>query len=114
MKRTVSLFAVLTAAFVILVTQQAFVQEKTLVKVTSSEVVTGVVIVHVQKDGKALELQCNQGMSGCKALPSGSYRMVELPKNYGIYDCKNVEMYRGDQDKPDAAEMIGNYCMMEK
>jgi len=40
--------------------------------------------------------------------------MVELPKNYGIYDCKNVEMYRGDQDKPDAAEMIGNYCMMEK
>jgi len=114
MKRTVSLFAVLTAAFVILVTQQAFVQERTPVKVTSSEVVTGVVIVHVQKDGKALELQCNQGMSGCKSLPSGSYLMVELPKNYGIYDCKNVEMYRGDQDKPDEAEMIGNYCMMQK
>ncbi len=114
MKRTVSLFAVLTVAFVMLATQQAFVQEKTPVKVKSSEVVTGVVIVHVQKDAKALELQCNQGVSSCKALPSGSYLMVELPKNYGMYDCKNVEMYRGDQAKPDAAELIGNYCLMEK
>ena len=114
MKRTVSLFAVLTATFVILATQQAFVQERTPVKVKSSEVVTGVVIVHVEKDAKTLELQCNQGMSGCKALPSGSYLMVELPKNYGIYDCKNVEMYRGDQAKPDAAEQIGNYCLMQK
>jgi hypothetical protein len=113
MKRTVSLFAVLTAAFVVLATQQAFVQERTPVKVKSSEVVTGVVIVHVEKDAKALELQCNQGMSGCKTLPSGSYLMVELPKNYGIYDCKNVEMYRGDQAKPDA-EQIGNYCLVEK
>jgi len=114
MKRTVSLFAVLTAAFVILATQQAFVQERTPVKVTGSEVVTGVVIVHVQKDGKALELQCNQGVSNCKALSSGSYLMVELPKNYGMYDCKNVEMYRGDQDKPEAAEKIGDYCLVEK
>jgi len=114
MKRTVSLFAVLTAAFVILATQQAFVQERTPVKVKSSEVVTGVVIVHVEKDAKSLELQCNQGVGGCKALPSGSYLMVELPKNYGMYDCKNVEMYRGDQAKPDTAVLIGNYCLMEK
>jgi hypothetical protein len=114
MKRTVSLFAVLTAAFVILATQRAFVQERTPVKVKSSEVVTGVVIVHVQKDAKTLELQCNQGAGGCKALPSGSYLMVELPKNYGMYDCKNVEMYREDQAKPDATQQIGNYCLMEK
>ena len=114
MKRTVSLFVVLTATFVILATQQAFVQDRTPVKVKSSEVVTGVVIVHVEKNAQALELQCNEGVSGCKALPGGSYLMVELPKNYGIYDCKNVEMYRGDQAKPDAAEQIGNYCLVEK
>ncbi len=114
MKRTVSLFALLTATFVILATQRAFVQERTPVKVKSSEVVTGVVIVHVEKGAKTLELQCNQGMSGCKALSSGSYLMVELPKNYGIYECKNVEMYRGDQAKPDAAEQLGNYCLMQK
>jgi len=114
MKRTVSLFAVLTAAFVILATQPAFVQDKTPVKVKSSEVVTGVVIVHIQKDGKPRELQCNEGAGFCKALQSGSYLMVELPKNYGMYDCKNVEMYRGDQDKPEAAEKIGAYCLIEK
>ena len=114
MKRTVSLFSVLTAVFVILATQPALAQEKTPVKVKNSEVVTGVVIVHVQKDGKPLELQCNEGTSSCKALPSGNYLMVELPKDYGMYDCKNVEMYRGDRAKPEAAEMIGAYCLVEK
>jgi hypothetical protein len=114
MKKTISLFAVLIVAFVILATQPAFAQERTPVKVKSSEVVTGVVIVHVQKNGKPLELQCNEGATTCKALPSGNYLMVQLPENYGMYDCKNVEMYRGDQDKPDAAELIGNYCLVEK
>jgi len=114
MKRIVSLFAVLTAAFVILATAQALAQDKTPVKVKSSEVVTGVVIVHVQKEGKSLDLQCNEGAGTCQALQSGNYLMVELPKNYGMYDCKNVEMYRGDQDKPEAAEKIGDYCLVEK
>jgi len=114
MKKAVSLFAVLTMVFGILATEQAFAQEKTPVKVKSSEVVTGVVIVHIQKDAKALELQCNEGAGFCKALPSGPYLMVELPKNYGMYDCKNVEIYRGDQDKPEAAEMVGAYCLVEK
>jgi len=113
MKRAVSLFAILTVAFVILASQPAFVQEKTLVKVISSEVVTKVVIVHVEKDGKSLDLQCNEGMGYCKALPSGSYRMVELPKNFGMYDCKNVEIYRADQDKSKSDELIGAYCLME-
>jgi hypothetical protein len=114
MKRTVFLLAVLTVAFAILATQPAFAQEKTPVKVKSSEVVTGVVIVHVQKDGKSLELQCNERVTTCKALPGGNYLLVELPKNYGMYDCKNVEIYRGDQDKPEAAEKIGAYCLIEK
>jgi hypothetical protein len=114
MKRTVSLFAVLTAAFVLLAAQQAFAQERTPVKVKSSELVTGVVIVHVQKGAKSLDLQCNEGEGTCKALQSGNYLMVELPKNYGMYDCKNVEIYRGDQDKPEAAEKIGEYCLIEK
>jgi hypothetical protein len=114
MKRTVSLFAVLIAAFVMLASRPAFAQERKPVKVTSSEVVTGVVIVHIQKDGKSLDLQCNEGVGRCKALRSGSYLMVELPKNYGMYDCKNVEIYRGDQDKANADEKIGEYCLVEK
>jgi hypothetical protein len=113
MKRTVSLFAVLTAAFVILATEQGFAQEKTPVKVKGSVVVTGVVIVHVLKNGKPLDLQCNEGASSCKVLPGGDYLMLELPENHGMYDCKNVEMYRGDQDKPED-EAIGAYCLVEK
>ena len=114
MKKTISMFAVLTAALAILASVQALAQEKTPVKVKSSEVVTGVVILHVQKDAKSMELQCNEGTTTCKALPSGNYLMVELPPNYGMYDCKNVEIYRGDPDKPDAAEKIGSYCLVEK
>ncbi len=66
----------------------------------SSVVVNGVVVIHVLKDGKPLDLQCNEGATTRKVLPSGSYLMLQLPENHGMYDCKNVEMYRGDQDKP--------------
>jgi hypothetical protein len=38
--------------------------------------------------------------------------MLQLPENHGMYDCKNVEMYRGDQDKPED-EALGNYCVVE-
>jgi hypothetical protein len=112
MKRMVSLFVWLTAAFVILASEPAFAQEKIPVKVKGSEVVTGVVIVHVLKDGKSLDLQCNEGAGSCKVLPGGSYLMVELPPNYGMYDCKNVEIYRGDA--PESAEKTGAYCLVEK
>ncbi len=114
MKRAISLFGLWTAVFVILAAAQAFAQEKTPVKVKSSEVVTGVVIVHIEKDAKVLELQCNEGAGNCKALQSGNYLMVELPKNYGLYDCKNVEIYRGDQDKAESAEKVGAYCLVQK
>jgi hypothetical protein len=114
MKRTISLLAAATAAFVILATAQALAQDKTPVKVKSSEVVTGVVIVHVQKGAKSLDLQCNQGATTCKSLQSGNYLMLELPENHGMYDCKNVEMYRGDQAKPDEAEKVGDYCLIDK
>jgi len=110
MKNVISLFVLL----VILMSQQALSQEKVAVKVKGSEIVTGVVIVHVQKDAKSIDLQCNEGAFGCTSLASGNYMMVELPKNYGMYDCKNVEIYRGDQDKPEAAEKVGSYCLVEK
>lgn len=91
---------------------QAFAQERTNVKVTGSEVITGVVVVDIVKEGKSLKLQCNQGATNCKPLKSGGYAMVELPKNYGMYDCKNVEIYR--EDKPEGAELLGDYCLVEK
>lgn len=112
MKGTFSLLAVLIAVF--LLSTVIFGQEKTPVIVKSSEIVTGVVIVHVQKDTRLLELQCNQGAGGCKSLQAGNYLLVELPKNYGMYDCQNIEMYRANQDKPEAAQKVGEYCLVEK
>jgi len=113
MKKIIFMFGLLIAGFLILSTQ-ALAQEKAPVKVKGSEVVTGVVIVHVQRGEKVLDLQCNQGAGSCKALASGSYLMLELPENHGMYDCKNVEIYRGDPDKPEAAELMGAYCLVEK
>ena len=92
MKHTFSWFAVLSAVFIFSVGQVAFAQDKVPVKVKGSEVVTGVVIVHVLKDAKSLDLQCNEGAMNCSKLASGSYLMAQLPENYGMYDCKNVEM----------------------
>jgi hypothetical protein len=110
MKTTIALLVLMTATFVLLATEPGFTQEKAPVKVTSSEVVTGVVIVHVQKGEKTLDLQCNEGAGACAKLPAGNYLMLELPKNTGMYDCKNIEIY--DQAKPDAGK-LGAYCLME-
>ncbi len=114
MNKTISMFVLWATIVATLLIQSAFAQQKAPVKVKSSEVVTGVVIVHVQKEGRSLELQCNEGAFNCKPLSSGSYMMVELPKNFGMYDCKNVEIYQGDQDRPEATEKIGAYCLVEK
>jgi hypothetical protein len=113
MKITILLIAV-TALLVLASTEKVFAQERTPVKVKSSQVVTGVVVVDVVKDGKTFELQCNQGASECNVLKTGGYVMVELPKNYGMYDCKNVEIYREDKDKPEGTERLGRYCLIEK
>jgi hypothetical protein len=114
MKRTVSLFNLLMVAFFLLAVPRALALDKTPVKVKSSEVVTGVVVVHVQQEAKSLDLQCNEGAGNCAALHSGNYLMVQLPEHFGMYECKNVEIYRGDADKPEAAEKVGAYCLIEK
>ena len=107
MKTSRSLAAILIVILVMAVTGPAFAQERSPVKVKGSEVVTGVVIVDILKDGKPLELQCNQSATSCKLLKSGNYEMVELPKNFGLYDCKNVEIYREDKDKAEGTELLG-------
>lgn len=91
----------------------AFAQEKSQIKVKGSEVVTGVVIVTISKDGKSYELQCNEGASFCKPLKSGAYAMVELPEHFGLYDCKNVEVYR-ENGNASRSDRVGEYCLIEK
>ena len=113
MKKIFCLLALFTISLALMASQQQGEDEKTAVKVKSSEIVTGVVILHVQKGVRSLDLQCNEGTFSCAALATGNYLMVQLPKNRGMYDCQNVEMYRGDPDKPEAAEKVGAYCLVE-
>ncbi len=113
MKRTLFLVAVLSVIFLTLAFR-AFAQERTQIKVKGSEVVTGVVIVDILKDGKPYELQCNQGAYSCTAMKNGTYWMVELPPNFGLYDCRNVEVYRIENGTPSPSGRVGEYCLIQK
>ncbi len=113
MKKTLFLLAVLGVISLTLALS-AFAQEKSQIKVKGSEVVTGVVIVDISKDGKPYELQCNQPATSCKMLKNGAYWMVELPEHFGMYDCKNVEVFRIENGNPSPSGRIGEYCLIQK
>jgi len=114
MRKTIILLGFLIALFAL----QLTAQDKSVITVRSSEVNNGVVIVTVHQatpgEGKvSFELHCNKGAPGCKGLEPGNYLMVRLPKNYGMYDCANVELYPSSAD-PDHSQNIGSYCLIDK
>ncbi len=97
---------------------QVNAQDKSLISVRSSEVNNGVVIVTVHQatptEGKAsFGLQCNKGASNCTVPEPGNYVMVRLPKNYGMYECANVDLYPASAD-PETSHKIGEYCLVDK
>jgi hypothetical protein len=106
MKRAVAIVVLLVAAF-------ALAQEKSVLTVKDSSVATGVVLVEAQSAGKAVELQCNQGSAECTQLKKGNYVMITLPKNHGMYDCQNVDIYPETAD-PENTEKLGEYCFTTK
>src|SRR5438270_7072622 len=63
-------------------------------KVTGSDVSNGVVLLSVQIAGARFDLQCNADVPNCAKLQPGNYVMVRLPKNWGLYECTNVDLYR--------------------
>lgn len=104
---------------VLMVGAQLAAQDKTTVTVKGAEVNNGVVIVSVLQTATAeqakasFELHCNKGNSACKSPEPGTYLMVRLPKNWGMYDCANVDLYAASAN-PDSDQKIGEYCLMEK
>jgi len=104
---------------VVLVGAQLMAQEKSTITVKSSEVTNGVVVVMAMQaatpdQSKAsYELHCNKGVSGCKAPVPGTYQMVRLPKNWGTYDCDNVDLYQATDD-PATSQKVGEYCVIAK
>lgn len=92
-----------------------FALDKALVTVKSATVNNGVVIVTIQDSGKAYELQCNQSSGNCVALKGGSYWMVRLEKNHGMYDCDNVDLYPQSADPTaEDSHALGEYCITQK
>ena len=82
------------------------------ITVKSKEVSNGVVILTVQGVKNSFELQCNQGVSGCTVLEPGDYVMVRLPKNRGLYDCANAEVYRKSAGT-ETGDKLGQYCLVQ-
>ena len=114
MKRTWIVCAVLTL-FVCLVAARSLAQTASKITVTGTEVNHGVVVVSVQKAAKGFELRCNEGMTNCKTLGRGVYTMVELPENWGMYECKDVEVYSEtpQSETPAKETKLGEYCLVQ-
>jgi hypothetical protein len=101
----------LVAVFVLALVIPMAGQATSKITVTGADVSNGVVIVRVLHNGKDLELQCNQNLLSCTKLKKGDYTMVELPKNFGIYDCRDVEIY-SEAPQPSKSNKLGEYCLI--
>jgi hypothetical protein len=100
------------AIFVLFAAVLVFSQDKSQVTVKSVDKSNGVVLITISENGKTLELQCNEGSSFCTVVKPGAYQMVRLPKNRGLYDCQNVDLFNADIDT-DSGERLGQYCLLK-
>jgi hypothetical protein len=82
------------------------------ITIKGSEVNNGVVVLAAREGKNSFELQCNKNVSGCAVLEPGNYLMVQLPKNHGVYDCTNVDLYRTTTGS-EVGDKLGQYCLME-
>jgi hypothetical protein len=87
--------------------------DRSQITVKHTYVNNGVVIVTALEGKTSLELQCNNGVPSCNVLAVGDYTMVRLPKNRGLYDCANVEIYPKSGD-PEAATKVGAFCLIDQ
>ena len=105
--------AIALTLFLLIATAGSLSQDGVQITVKQSELINGIVIVTALEGRTSLELQCNEGMGGCKALEPGTYIVVRLPKNRGLYDCANAEVYRKSADIQ-SGEKVGAYCIIER
>jgi hypothetical protein len=96
--------------FVLLFVLGLWAQDKAQVTVKSSQTTGGVVLIVVSENGKQLELQCTDQQAWCTSVKAGTYQMVRLPKNHGMYDCQNVDLYSASANV-DTDQKLGEYCL---
>jgi hypothetical protein len=109
-----TILALLLTLFLLFGAAKVSAQEISVVVVKGHELNNGVVVLDIVKDGNAYELTCNEGYSGCNPLRNGTYVMVELPKNFGMYECRNVELYPESDGVPEKEKKLGDYCLAGK
>ncbi len=115
MKKVIILVVALVLCFSFASAMQTLAQDQrdvTTITVRSSEVNNGVVILAAREGKNSFELQCNKNLPGCAVLEPGNYSMIRLPKNYGVYDCANVETYRTTNESK-LGDKLGQYCLVE-
>ena len=103
MKKAIVLFLLVSAIVVL-------AQEPGAITVKESFTNTGVVIVSADMSGKTVELQCNVASPSCSVLKPGKYLMVQLPKNHGMYDCQNADVFNAAAN-PSTDPRVGEYCL---
>jgi len=113
MKRSTVVFLMVAMLFAVLGARVA-AQEKSTVTVQGNQLNNGVVIMDVVLNGKAYRLSCNQAMPQCTKLKGGEYQMVQLPKNYGMYECQDVDIYAETAANQDENNKLGDYCLDAK
>lgn len=105
--------------FGMLAVMTTLAQEKSSVTVKAAEINNGVILLTMHQtpataqEHASFVLQCTKDMPDCAAPKPGSYTMVRLPKNYGMYDCVNVDLYAASTAS-ESSEKIGEYCLLEK
>ena len=112
--RKVILLFILLALLLVFGTTAAGAQDRSYITVKWNDLNNGVVVIDVVRDGKAYRLTCNQGMQGCASLKNGKYQVVELPRNFGMYECKDVEIYSESAVNPEKNKKLGEFCLEER
>ena len=96
--------------FVLLFAMTLWAQDKTQVTVKKTDTVSGIILVTASENGKQIQFQCTAEQAWCTALKAGEYQLVRLPKNHGMYDCQNVDLFSSTADVEND-DKLGEYCL---
>ena len=98
----------------------ASTQNQSIITVRGKHLGDGVVVLQAANNGQRYRLLCNENMPACSALKNGRYVVVELPKNFRMYECKDVEVYPESAGTPngsvdmDKSKKLGEFCLEEE
>jgi hypothetical protein len=92
----------------------AATQDKSYITVIGNDLNNGVIVLDILREGKAYWLTCNREMPGCSSLKDGRYQMVELPRDFAMYECKDAEIYSEFAVDPEKDRRLGEYCLEQK